>query len=165
LEYHTNSLPFNPSHYDEVEKNYKQAIQAHEKFFYRDCDWLQIDPPFPAWYDYSQQITTRQKSSLIQRQALNLIYESALPKEIQLSSNYQTWRFNIRVENKSQILSAIFEAGLFASSHYASLAGIMTDGFAPCAESLADEVINLFNDEHFDEEKTRKVCHIISRNL
>ncbi len=165
IEYHAVSLPFNQAHHGEMEKNYKQAIQNRERFVYRDSDWLQIDPPFPAWYDYSQQIETKKKASLIQRQSLNQVYESRLPKEIQLPSSYRTWRFNIRVKNKTQILNAIFDAGLFASSHYASLAGIMVDGFAPYAESLADEVINLFNDEHFDEDKAHKVCDVISRNL
>jgi hypothetical protein len=75
------------------------------------------------------------------------------------------WRFNIRVQNKSQILNAIFQAGLFASSHYASMAGIMADDSAPHAESLGDEVINLFNDEHFEEEKAQKTCDVILRNL
>jgi len=165
LNYHSASLPFKSEHHDEIEKLYKQAIQTHERFIYHDSDWLQIDPPFPAWYDYSLQIKTRLAASLSHRESLNRIYESNFPKEIQLPTNYQTWRFNIRVKNKSQVLSAIFKTGLFASSHYASLAGIMADGSAPHAESLADEVINLFNDEHFDEEKTLKVCDVISRNL
>lgn len=165
LEYHSASLPFNPADYGQMEKSYKQAIQKREKFTYRDGDWLQIDPTFPAWYDYSRQIETRKKASLIQRQLLNQIYESRLPKEIQLPSEYQTWRFNIRVKNKSQILSAIFDAGLFASSHYASLAGIMADGSAPHAEALADKIINLFNDEHFDEDKAQQTCDIVLRNL
>jgi len=165
LEYSPVSLPFDPTHYHEIEQNYKRAIQKREKFVYRDSDWLQIDPSFPAWYDYSLQIETRKKASLIQRQLLNHIYESRLPKEIQLPSSYQTWRFNVRVKNKLQILGAIFDAGLFASSHYASLTGIMADGFAPHAEALADEVINLFNDEHFDEQKARQTCDVILRNL
>ena len=165
LEYRSVSLPFNPAHHAVIEKKYKRAIQRREKFIYHDCDWLQIDPPFSAWYDYSLQIETRKKASLIQRELLNRIYESSLPKEIQLPFSYQTWRFSIRVKNKSQILSAIFDAGLFASSHYASLAGVMADGSAPYAESLADEVVNLFNDEHFDEEKAQKICDIILRKL
>jgi len=165
LEYRSASLPFNPVAHDEMEKNYKQAIQKRERFAYRDSDWLQIDPTFPAWYDYSRQIETRKTASLIQRQSLNQIYESRLPREIQLPAEFQTWRFNIRVKNKSQILNAIFAAGLFASSHYASLAGIMADGSAPHAEALADEIINLFNDEHFDEEKAQQTCDIVLRNL
>ena len=41
----------------------------------------------------------------------------------------------------------------------------MADDSAPRAELLAEEVINLFNDEHFDEEKAHKVCDVILRNL
>jgi len=165
LEYRSSTYPFNPEHHGEIEKLYKQAIQKREKFIYRDSDWLHNAPPFPAWYDYSLQIETQRSASLNRRAMLNQIYESRLPKEIQLPQNYQTWRFNIRIKNKSQILSAIFNADLFASSHYASLAGIMADNSAPRAESLAEEVINLFNDEHFDEEKAHKVCDVILRNL
>jgi dTDP-4-amino-4,6-dideoxygalactose transaminase len=165
LEYQSASLPFNPEHHDQIEKLYKQSIQKRERFIYHDSDWLQIAPPFSTWYDYSQQIETRLRASLNHQESLNQIYASCLPKEIQLPQNYQTWRFNIRVKNKSQILNAIFSAGLFASSHYASLAGIMADGSAPRAKSLADEVINLFSDQHFDEDQARKICDIISRNL
>jgi hypothetical protein len=165
LEYHSAHLVFNPAHLDKVEKLYKVAIQKHESFIYQDSDWLQIDPPFPAWYDYSLQIEARRKDSLAYRAVLNQIYESRLPKEIQLSQSYQVWRFNIRVKNKSQILSAITNAGLFASSHYASMAGIMADGFAPHAETLTNQAINLFNDEHFDEGKAYQICDVILRNL
>jgi hypothetical protein len=165
FEYQSASLPFKPEYYEEIEKKYKQAIQKREKFMYLDSDWLQIDPPFPAWYDYRRQIEIKRNDSLNHRTALNRIYESRLPKEIQLPQIYQTWRFNIHVKNKPKILNAIFNADLFASSHYVSLAGIMNEGLAPQAEFLANEVINLFNDEHFDEKKAHKICDVIIRNL
>ena len=62
-------------------------------------------------------------------------------------------------------MKAIFENELFASSHYASLAGIMSDGRAPAAESLADDVINLFNDHHFTADLAERVCEIILKHL
>jgi hypothetical protein len=61
-------------------------------------------------------------------------------------------------------LSAIFNAGLFASSHYASMAGVMAEGHAPQAEILADQVVNLFNDHHFDLQKAEKICEVILEN-
>jgi hypothetical protein len=61
-------------------------------------------------------------------------------------------------------MKAIFEAGLFASSHYASLAGIMAEGPAPHAAALASEVINLFNDHHFDADRAAQVCDLILEN-
>ena len=165
LKYQPAYLPFNAIHHDEIEKRYKEAVQHRAKFVYQDSDWLEIDAPLPAWHDYCNQIETNRKTSLAQRSALNDIYENSLPKEIQLPGNYQTWRFNIRVKDKSAVLSAIFNAGLFASSHYASVAGIMTDGFTPQAETLADEVVNLFNDDHFDKKQAQKICDVILRNI
>jgi hypothetical protein len=165
FQYRPANLPFNPIHHDELERSYKRAVEKQEKFVYRDSDWLKIDPTFPAWYDYSSRVELRLKGSLAHRAVLNRVYETCLPKDIQLPQSYQTWRFNIRVKNKTRILTAIFDAGLFASSHYASLAGIMADGYAPFAGALAGEVINLFNDEHFNEEMAQKTCEIILRNL
>ena len=86
-----------------------------------------------------------------------------LPAGIQLPAEFQQWRFNIRVRNKPAVMRAIFDSRLFASSHYASLAGLMSDGRAPEAESLASEVINLFNDHHFDATKAERLCEIVSR--
>lgn len=161
VEYRPVSMPFKPECHDEIEKQYKMALQNRERFVYHDSDWLQIDPPFPAWYDYSQQIEAKKKDALARRAKLNRVYAANLPKEIQLPPAYQTWRFNVRVRDKARILKALFDAGLFASSHYASLAGIMAEGSAPRAAALANEVVNLFNDEHFDEDKARQACAII----
>ena len=99
--------------------------------------------------------------SLAQRDTLNKIYAARLPQEIQLPERYQTWRFNIRIPNKKQILKAIFDHDLFASSHYASLGGIMSENRTPITEMLANHVINLFNDQYFDAQRAERVCEII----
>ncbi len=165
FDYQPAHLPFRPNDYRELEKRYKESIESRSVFSYHDNNWLETDAPLPAWYDYRQQIESGQKSSLEHRAVLNQIYASCLPKEIQLSEPYQTWRFNIRVKDKMRILNAIFKAGLFASSHYASLAGIMAGSMARQAELLADEVINLFNDHHFDENKAQHICEVILENV
>jgi dTDP-4-amino-4,6-dideoxygalactose transaminase len=158
-------LPFDPIHYDTLEKDYKEALRNRSRFHYQDTDWLETETPQPQWEAYREQIEQKLQSTLQHRAALNVIYENNLPEEIQLPKACQSWRFNIRVKNKKEVLRAIFAEGLFASSHYASLAGIMADGHAPNAEIFANEVINFFNDEHFDEEKAQKTCDIISRSL
>lgn len=158
-------LPFQRADYAVLEKAYKQAVSARTRFYYRDSDWLETETPQPNWDDYRAEIERKTYAALQRRAVLNAIYETTLPREIQLPKQYQQWRFNIRIKNKSDILRAVFAQGLFASSHYASLAGIMADGSAPNAETLADEVINLFNDEHFDEEKAQRTCDIILRSL
>ena len=165
IQYQPSHLPFNSRHREELERSFKEAISQNTRFIYQDTDWLETDSNLPAWYDYRNQIESRLARSLTQRSMLNEVYTSCLPAEIQLPQAYQTWRFNIRVKNKKHIMNAIFNAGLFASSHYVSLAGIMADGQAPQAKKLADAVINLFNDHHFSAEQVEQVCRIIVENL
>jgi dTDP-4-amino-4,6-dideoxygalactose transaminase len=164
LAYRSYPLPFEPRDYESIERSYKQALQD-KKFVYQDSNWLQTQADLPVWEDYRRRIADALEDTLDHRKSLNAIYAELLPAEIQLPAAYQTWRFNIRVENQERILRAIFAAGLFASSHYASLAGIMAPGRCPHAEALASEVVNLFNDHHFDPQKARRVCHIILENL
>ena len=163
--YHTETLPFNLQAYKEIEKSYKQAVYNQTPYVYTDSDWLQTDADLPAWYDYRHQIEAGLKTSLADRAAINEIYMNRLPPEIQLPPEYQTWRFNLRLKNKERVLEAIFAASLFASSHYASLAGIMNHGQGPQAEILAEEIINLFNDYHFDPQKAEQVCAVILETL
>jgi hypothetical protein len=103
--------------------------------------------------------------SLLQKRRMNAVYLARLPMEIQLQGPYQTWRFNIRVKNKKRLMDEIFADGLFASSHYASLAGIMSGGRAPVAEALAGEVVNLFNDHHFDYDRAERLTSLILKFL
>lgn len=163
--YRPQRLAFEPSHHDEIESSYKAALRQNSRFVYQDRDWLETDTPCPSWDEYRGQIESAVASSLQQRRLLTQVYTQLLPLEIQLPDRFQTWRFNIRLKNKQSVLDAIFSAGLFASSHYASLAGIMADGRAPQAEALAGEVINLFNDHHFTVEQAGEVCRIIMENL
>ena len=81
-----------------------------------------------------------------------------LPKEIQFPIEYQNWRFNIRVNNKEEILKNIFDAGLFASGHYKPLAD-----HCPVAKDLYEHVINLFNDFYYTEEQARRTCEVICK--
>ncbi len=164
LVYRSYPLPFEPRDYQNIEQSYKQALQD-KKFFYQDSHWLQTEADLPAWEEYRRRIADALEDTLNHRKALNAVYAERLPVEVQLPAAYQTWRFNIRVKNKEHILKAIFAAGLFASSHYASLAGIMAAGSCPHAEALASEIVNLFNDQHFDLHKAERICHIILENL
>ena len=163
--YQPQQLPFSAQAHEELEMAYKVSISRNSKFIYRDTDWLENSSDLPKWSNYCQQIKNGLKESMQQRAALNTIYAANLPVEIQLPDAYQLWRFNIRVKNKKPIYEAIFKAGLFASSHYVSLAGIMSEGRAPQAEVLADEIINLFNDHHFSAQQARKVCAVIMENI
>ena len=164
LNYQPAYLAFDADDYDQIERSYKKAVQERVQFVYHDMNWLETDASLPEWDDYRLQIESGLKASLAQRARLNEIYASSLPRELQLPQEYQMWRFNIRVKNKLKVMPTIFEAGLFASSHYVSLTGIMAVGSAPHADTLADEVINLFNDHHFDTDKAAQICDLILEN-
>lgn len=165
LDYLPAQLPFHPRYHEELEKAYKASVSQRTRFFYRDSDWLETSTPVPAWDKYLERIERKLMQTLEQRIALNQIYASLLPAEIQLPGGFQTWRFNIRVRDSQRVLERIFAAGLFASSHYASLAGIMADGQAPYAEDLAGSIINLFNDHHFTADQAEHTCKIILENF
>ena len=165
VRYQPQRLNFSAQDHEDLEKAYKESIYKNSKFIYRDSNWLETESDWPARYDYQQVIKNSLKESLQQRADLNTIYTTNLPFEIQLPNGYQTWRFNIRLKNKKHIYEAIFKAGLFASSHYASLAGIISGGRAPQAERLANEVINLFNDHHFSAHQAGQVCAVIVENI
>ena len=163
--YQPQHLPFNPQAHEEIEKGYRQAIQNRRPYVYKDSAWLQTDGELPAWYDYCQQIEDGLETAWQHRAALNKIYANHLPAEVQLPQAYQSWRFNLRLKNKERVLKSIFSAGLFASSHYASLAGVMAPGQCVQAETLANEIINLFNDHYFNPQQAEQVCVVIMENL
>lgn len=158
-------LPFDADAPDRLEQSYKQALKTRSFFDYHDSNWLQTEAALPAWDDYRAQIYVELERSLRQREQLNALYASHLPPELQLPELYQTWRFNLRVPDKEQVLGAIFRAGLFASSHYASLGGILSPSQCAQAENLHAGMINLFNDHHFDEARAEQVCRVILENL
>ncbi len=162
--YEPATLVSSSTDYSRLEGQYKLAVKERIRFNYFDSDWLITDSKLPKWEDYRNDIEHNLESSLAHRKINNGIYSSRLPQEIQLPAGYQIWRFNILLENREQIMRAIIDEQLFASSHYASLAGIMSDGSAPLAESLGNKTVNLFNDHHFTAEMAESICEIIVKN-
>lgn len=98
---------------------------------------------------------------------MQAIYQDNLPAEIQLPMEYNNWRFHIRVpqDKKEQVLQTFFANGLFASSHYKSLAESPEQN-TPNAVRLQKELINLFVDPKFyTEEQATQTCQIINEIL
>lgn len=91
---------------------------------------------------------------------LNAIYHNFIPKKCQYPDAYNDWRFNIRVDNKTDILQALSDNGLFASGHYKPL-----DEGCPNATDLYEHVINLFNDTYYTEEQAIQTCQVINQIL
>jgi hypothetical protein len=165
LTYQPHSLPFSPQDLETVEKTYKRNIEAREPYSFNDSNWLQTDADIPAWTEFTERVRTAKEKSIAHRRAINSVYNSLIPPALCLSEPYQLWRFNLRVPDKKKTLAALFDAQLFASSHYASLAGIMGGGMCTAAQQLAGEVINLFNDIHYTPEMAERTAQIVLRSL
>lgn len=163
--YQSCHLPYRPADLQALEEASKHSSFSRQPFVYADSDWLQTDADLPVWEDFRSQAKVALEASLAHRRELNALYAARLPAELQLPAGYQTWRFNLRLPDRHTALKAIFDGGLFASAHYASLAGIMAPGVCPHAEELAGQVINLFNDHHYTSEMAEKTCDIILRRL
>lgn len=120
------------------------------------CDCLSNE----LWLLDPKQLYLKMDTIIAHKEKLNVVYRALLPEAIQLPDAFQHWRFNILVQNKQEILDALFAEDLFASGHYASLS-------EDCivASNLHKYVINLFNDKYFTIEQAEKVCEIINRYL
>ncbi len=158
-------MPFKEEDLAALEAEYRACTEAGGQYRYKDSDWLQTETQLPAWPDYRTQVRAALTASLRHRQEINAVYNSRIPSQAQLPQQFQLWRFNARVPDKRRVLDAIFGEGLFASSHYASLDGIMGSGGGSNASRLAGQVINLFNDHHFTLEMAEKAADVVRRSL
>jgi dTDP-4-amino-4,6-dideoxygalactose transaminase len=144
----------------------KQVNLGKGSMAYVSENVLYEENPIPAqsfltnegWILNKQNVLATMDAAIAHKEKLNAIYRKELPKSIQLPEAYQHWRFNILVENKEEILKALFDAGLFASSHYKALC----EQPAPVATNLSAYVINLFNDSYFTAEQAKMICKIIN---
>ena len=165
LTYQTNRLPFKQQDLDTLENTFRRSIEAREPYIFSNSNWLQTDSDLPAWTDLKNGCDQPKRNPSPTDNPLTTVYNSLIPSELCLSEPYQLWRFNLRLPDKKKTLAALFAAQLFASSHYASLAGIMGEGYCPAAQQLAGEIVNLFNDAHYTSEMAERTTQIVLRKF
>jgi hypothetical protein len=159
------SLPYHPEALQKLILGYHDAIQRNSVFEYRDAEWLDCGEPNIAFSDYRQQVVSKISETTSHKTLLNDIYTKNLPQEIQFKPEFQHWRFNITVPDKKALLATIFKNGLFASSVYSSADRLFCGGVSKNTERVYSQVINLFNDRYFSEEKALTLTTIINRHL
>lgn len=148
-----------------ITAQYKGAIERRQSFAYVDSDWLETSPPKISFPSYQKEVENKISEVADWKEAINRVYAEKIPRSIQLAPEYQLWRFNILVPAKEQLLSQIRKSGLFASSHYASLDGIFSDGRSATAEKVHTRIVNLFNDKYFDIERAHAIAEIVNAHL
>jgi hypothetical protein len=159
-----------PSNYSQtalksLEREYKRCIDRRDRFVYTDDDWLDCRDPAFSTTEYRDAVISESSRTRSRKTAINDYYRSVLPPEIVLGEEWNNWRYCIRVGNKAELLKKIFANGLFASSHYASLAGIFGAGDAPIASRLHDSVINLFNDRHISMSQVEELAALVRKHV
>lgn len=161
LPYFKANLPFDEASLAKVTACYKGALDGQKRFIYDDCDWLDTHAPSASFEAYQELVHREALDVRKFKDEINLIYSSRLPSEIQFPSAFQTWRFNIHVRNKAQVLTAIREAGFFASDHYHALTDLFGPGKSPYAKLVHEHVINIFNDRFFSLEKAERLTELL----
>lgn len=159
--YQRKHLPYSARSHQIMEAHMKQVIATGGTVRYRDSDWLDARPPTMNFAEYRNIVTAARALSQERKRAVNRIYTSLLPAEIQFAPQYQLWRFNIRVADKGRLIENIFAHGFFASSHYAPLDAVFGEGFSPVASALHKTVVNLFNDKRATEEEARQIAALV----
>lgn len=127
--------------------------------------WLDLRVPEVSWEEHRHLTLAELRRADEHKRRLNAVYSDLVPGEIQMASELQSWRFNIRLPEPDRLVESLFAAGLFASRHYASLGGSFGEGRFPVAERLHGEVVNLFNDRYFDEERAERAARLVLRHL
>jgi hypothetical protein len=163
--YQRRQLPYKLNDLEKLTASLKKCLEENQAYRYKDTDWLgdtlfSINPE-----NYQQLIEGQVDSVRIHKDAMNTLYSNELPKEIQLSIDFQNWRFNIRVPRRNELLENIFSAGLFASAHYSSVTHLFDQPKALCAEKNNGDILNLFNDFRFDLDKAKRTISIIKKHL
>jgi hypothetical protein len=164
VRYESGRREFSPEALAAVTERCDNAIAAREPFGELPAGWLDSREP-EAWGEHRRRMLAGLASAGEQKRRLNEIYARMLPPEIQLPSELQAWRFNIRVPDPERLIEASFAEGLFASRHYAPLGGVFGSGVFPVAARLHAEIVNLFNDRYFDESRAAQMSELVLRHI
>jgi hypothetical protein len=163
VSYSSKALTYDAASLHDLTKQCKAAICNETKFTYTDSPWLDGTQPAVTWREYRGLVEKQATKVAKIKSTLNSIYREIIPAKIQLDENFQSWRFNIKVGNKFEIMRIIESAGLFASGHYDALAGKLGPGSGTAAEINHSQIINLFNDIHFDEGRATRLANLVKR--
>jgi dTDP-4-amino-4,6-dideoxygalactose transaminase len=146
-----------------VMSSFLKCIENGESFSYAECRWLHTEPYHISHDDYKSLLDMRLASADKHKNMLNTIYESRLRGILCLKSIFNDWRYNLLIANRDNVLGSIRSSGLFASSHYQSLARPFNyrDEDFPVAAFLGKHVLNLFNDKYFTETQAARITSII----
>lgn len=165
IAYRRHGLRYRSEDLESLTSAIKASIARGQRFEYEDTDWLDSGAPATSIDEYRSSIRAGARESAALKSRINRVYRNGLPESICLDDRFQNWRFQILVPQKDRLLAALFDSGLFASSHYADLTGIFSEGVSPEAARLHRQVVNLFNDRYFSEDQAEQTVALVREHL
>ena len=169
--YNQKKIPFNPLDLKKITLEMNNGLTEKSIFLYENNDWLGSEIKLhDNMDDYSSQVINQLDEIRVHKSILNNIYSKNLNQSIQLGQKFWNWRFSIFVERKQQLLDKIFEAGLFASSHYSDITEMYIKQENRLKENsnanlIHSKIINLFNDFRFSEDDAHKIVKVINNHV
>jgi len=146
----------------DIEPFYKEAFAKSEKISDLPKGWLDARVSEGEKAGYRQKVEESVEMMKIHKKAINDIYSKMKGDFETLSDDFNQWRYNILVKDKTSVKERLFAAGLFASSHYQPSSVLFVDALFPHAQSLYDRVVNLFNDKYFSQAQAKEVVKLMS---
>jgi len=162
VRYERTTMPYSSQAHDALVAQFRRLKERPGRFEYRDSDWLDAGDVGACWQDSETLVRPRAEDAAVQRATLNECYLSFLPREYCLPKAFWNRRFHVWVSEPVALLKSIFDAGLFASSHYTTLIPAFGRGCAPNAAILGGKVVNLFNDFRYALEKAKRTARLVA---
>jgi hypothetical protein len=163
--YKMTTLEYKEDDYIEFLKGHRFCLDNNTTYLLPESNWLDSNPCKMKTSEYFNNVEIKLREAQVHKEKLNSIYRNNLPKKIQLGDEFSNWRFSIIVDNRAEILEAIFKEGLFAGTNYPSISHMFKGETSPFAENLGQKIINLFNNFSFDELRAKKICGVINNSI
>jgi hypothetical protein len=115
--------------------------------------------------NYIEEIDSELQKQKVRKQKINDIYDEILPDELKFSHAHNNWRYLIFTDNAKGLLKIFAQIdNLFISNHYYPLSLLFQTEKAFIWESLHPKVLNLFNDNRYNEDMAYETAIIIKNN-
>jgi dTDP-4-amino-4,6-dideoxygalactose transaminase len=176
VRYEEHQRPFQAQALAEVIALYKRAIAEDRPLYIDGTDdparqqlqemaWLDTRPLELSWREMRRKVIAERDRADRWKRRCNAIYRQIIPEPAQLPAALHSWRFQVRVHDKHELLRQIFDAGLFASGHYFPASILFGGTSCPEARKLYDEIVNLNNDRYISEQQVTQLAEIVRAHI
>lgn len=158
------AAPFNEAAHADLVNDFREVLRLRCGFKCPETAWLDTRKPDLTIEAFRPLIEARAKQAAEHHDCLNAIYAEQLEPWV-VPGICRDWRFTIFCGCQHDLIRSIFDAGHFASAHFASLAPMFGPGEAPVAEACGRRAVNLFNDFRYSVDRARDLARIVRAEL